>query len=896
MRAPPPCEEGLGREQRREEEPTHAVLHYRTGSMPDLEAKVRSGKVVIGRLRVFSSYTAGLAFVSSPAFPCDVVVSGVENRMQALHGDIVAVELLPEEQWASATNDSEAYPDGDGDTDDADDDLRVPMPRTLPDGRAITQWVKDTTREDVSRPEVKLAMTMSAPGVHEWGGKKPFGVVLAVLERRRSLFVVARLQDGALGPNEMVQSNRYYQFKSYDPLLPHIAVYGRDVPAPMLTTLGNYFFLLRLVTRGGGDFLWTAHRFPNGKILRPLGEVDSMRMNSFALCSANEISMADFSDEAYACVPEVCTVPEKAELKRMGRRDLREEEFVCSIDPATARDLDDALSITRTPGGYRVGVHIADVSYFVPPGSPLDEEARDRSTSVYLVEQVIPMLPRKLSEDYCSLNPGSDKFAFSCIFHLDHHGKVTSEWFGQSVIRNRCRLTYEEAQRILDGDEAVFETLDYGGEGQAKQLKPLVALSVRTLFELATKLRAASMQRGRMTIGNMRLFFDFEDIAKPTFPVGFGISRQIEANWLVEEFMLLANGRVASKIIEYLPDQALLRRHEPPDRKKIAALRDSLARIGLDLHGSASKSLQLLLDNAKVSEHYDDICVMLKYALQSAKYFANGGEEAKAYRGHYALAMPWYTHFTSPIRRYCDIIAHRQLLCALEIESIVKKGRGGQVAPSSINVDQLATRQFFYSVIEVENIVEVANVKKLRARQVSDASLGLYFCHYLKGLRRVWEEDANSHGPFIPRVDAVVVRVVEKTSCFTVFVRKVAQTVEISLKSKEQLFKQVGEVKGKNGDEEAAKKKADQGEKREQQQKRKKNEEDVKKDGKLRVQWGQHPKSGEEVEEELVPMTVLTGVLTIKKQKGYEELNMIVDPPWMRGGERMEIATTLQRE
>ncbi|PWV00596.1 putative DIS3-like exonuclease [Trypanosoma cruzi] len=858
--------------------PTHAVKQYCLGSNTELEEKVRCGKVVIGRLRIFSRFTAGLAFVGSPVFPCDVVVSSVENRKQALHGDIVAVELLSEENWPAVANDLE----GDVQLDDDDDDAvgaKELMPEKLPDGRLITRWVQDTTRRDDSSPERQWARRMLAPTVHDWGNKKPFGVVVAVLERRSPLFVVARLCDDALAPNDIVKIDRYYQFKCFDPLMPNIAVFGRDIPVPLHATLKKTFFFLRLVTRSDGEFFWTAWKFLTGKIVRVLGEVDSVRANSFALCNSFEISMNDFSDEAYACVPEEFEVPDKQVLLHMGRRDLREEEFVCSIDPATARDLDDALSITSTPGGYRVGVHIADVSYFVPAGSPLDEEARERSTSVYLVEQVIPMLPRKLSEDYCSLNPGSDKFAFSCIFHLDHHGNVKSEWFGQSVIRNRCRLTYEDAQRILDGDKTVFDTLDFGDEKDVRHLCIRIEVSIRKLFELASKMRSASMNRGRLTIGNMKVRYLFEDIANPTFPYGFGISRQIEANWLVEEFMLLANARVAEKILQYMPDQALLRRHEPPDRKKILTLKEALSSVGLELRGGSSKSLQGFLENTKNSDFYDELCVILKYSLKQAVYFVNGCEETEAYRGHYALALPWYTHFTSPIRRYSDIIAHRQLLCALEIESIVKESKGGPkerrhpVSPGSIDANQLSTRKYFYPVSEVESIVEKANLKKIKARQVSDASLGIFFCYYLKALKRVMDESGNTGTPFTPRVQAVLVRVVEKNRSFTLFAKEVAQEVHISLRDKDQLFKQDKQVDGTaDGAEKKEKEKNDYG--------RAGNVE--KTSNKLSIHWGTHPVTGEEVEEELIPMMSVTAVLTIKKQKGYDELNMIIDPPWER--------------
>ncbi|KAH9586090.1 Ribonuclease II/R [Trypanosoma melophagium] len=901
-------------------EPTYIHVRYKLHSDPRLERRVRSGEVVIGRLHVYKHHMSGLAFVRSPAFPHDIVVDGMDNRKRVLHDDIVAVRLLRrkgenekgEEQEVirnkhDQNKEEEEIEEEEREEDSEEMDTRdVETVDKLADGRSITSWIQDTTQKKVVSRELQLSQLMSAPTEYKWGEGQLRGTVIAVLERRLPVFVAARLMKSALSPGEMLQSDRFYLFKSFNRMMPNIAVYGRDIPTLYHKTLYNYFFLLRLVTRDNGDVYWTGNNALTGTIVRVLGSVDSVRTNSFVLCTANGIDMSDFSDEAYACVPEVFNVPDKDELKQMGRRDLRDEEFVCSIDPSTARDLDDALSITTTPGGYRVGVHIADVSYFVPANSALDEEARERSTSVYLIEQVIPMLPRKLSEDYCSLNPGSDKFAFSCIFHFDHHGKLTSEWFGQSVIRNRCRLSYEEAQRILNGESDVLDTLDYGGEVDTEKLRHLkerVNISIQTLFKLASMLRETSIHNGRVTLGKRKLRFEFEDICNPSLALGFNIDQQIESNWLVEEFMLLANRRVAEKIVEYMPDQALLRCHEAPFATSINKLRKSLANVGLFLQGNANKSLQKLLDSAKGSENYDSVCVAVKYVMQSAKYFVNGQEEMIC-KGHYALALPWYTHFTSPIRRYCDIIAHRQLLCALEIESIVKKSRH-RILPGSISVDELETKDFFYSVSEIDTIVEMANVKKLNARVVSDVSEGLFFCFYLQALKRVLDANIHTRGTFEnPRVEVTIVQLKGNSETIKVYAREIAQEVEISLRSKEQRFTYIkgGGTTTTTTTTTTNKEKNQEGEeqKKQQKQEEKKKRKAQKPGGEnaivFRIRWGPHPVTGEEVEEELRLLMVLTAVLTTWSPNGYVELNMIIDPPWERTEKIAEIPTRLEKK
>ncbi|RHW68286.1 DIS3-like exonuclease [Trypanosoma brucei equiperdum] len=880
-------------------------VEYTIGSNPEMERQVKHGCVVIGRLRVYSSYNSGLAFVRSGAFPADVVVKGYGSINRFLHNDVVAVQLLPMEQWEDVVS-GELEPDGDD-----KDEFRTMRPDSerLPDGRRITRWIRDTTMNNRKNREMWLAEMMSAPTEHNWHGKKPSGSVIAVLERKHPLLFVARLADDALSSQEVIQDRRFYRFKVFDQLLPHIAVFGRDIPFSLRESIRERFYLLRLETTTGGDIVWAESRFPTARIISTFGSVHSLRANTFAICSAHHIVTDDFSEEACNCIPDRLIIPNLEEMKRTGRRDLRREEFVCSIDPATARDLDDALSITLLPGGYRVGVHIADVSHFVSPGSALDEEGRARATSVYLVDRVYHMLPRKLSEEYCSLHPGSDKLAFSAIFQLDLNGKLKGEWFGKSVIRNRCRLSYDDAQRIIDGNLTTLDALDYGGvtdRRELSQLKERVATSVKHLFDLASKLRAASFERGRLAFSTPEIGFHFEDISNPTHPIGFNVHRQIEANWLVEEFMLLANLRVAQKIVQYLPDQAILRVHPPPKRVPFEQLKVSLARVNIELKGRSNKSLEQLLNSVRDHPLRDEISIMVKNTLSLAKYCTNGENFTnKVPLGHYALGLEWYTHFTSPIRRYADIIVHRQLLCALEIESIVKgKHRTGKTCAGAVGmeVECLDSAEFFTSTYEVMNIADECNENKRAADSVSEASLKLFFCHYLKSLRSLWVS-SNKEDPFIPRVDAVVISVAPEKKVLMLYARVVGISVEISLKSKTQKFVAESgnnENRDESNKEETASLHSEIRRKRgsatggnhrggERQKSPPRAQE-----AKITINWGLHPQTNEKVEEEIKELMMVSAVLTIKRNvKGYEEPDMIMDPPWLRDEKRMAIPTSL---
>ncbi|CAD2219027.1 ribonuclease II-like protein [Angomonas deanei] len=496
-------------------------------------------------------------------------------------------------------------------------------------------------------------------------------------------------------------------------------------------------------------------------------------------------------------------------MKKTGRRDLRSEEFVCTIDPETARDLDDALSIRKTKKGtYKVGVHIADVSHFVKPGTALDEEAQQRSTSVYFVDKVVPMLPRRLCEDYCSLNPSEDKLAFSSLFELSEDGTVLEEWFGQSIIRSRCRLSYEQAQEIIDTGATpidVTRECELSGEGEAT-LKEKVFKSVQLLYQVASVLRKKSLAKGRLTVPNTRLGFQFEEQDSKLAPKAFFVKSQIHANWLVEEFMLLANCRTAEKVVQYLPEGTMLRRHAPPEKKKLTVLKQSLKECGIILIGGDAKGLQDTLDSAKGHPCYEALSQLLKYSLCRAEYFANDLLET-TFRSHFALGFPWYCHFTSPIRRYTDVVSHRQLLLALEVEKRMKES--GMELPTVADVDvvrkpgteafdvtavlpvsQLETRDYYYPLYTVEEFAERANEKKENARLAGDESLRMYFCLYVKALEKM-----RTKNPNIPKELLTTVAVLQlKPASVLLYSAEIATEVQMGLEDTKQRFMPISAV------------------------------------------------------------------------------------------------------
>ena len=324
------------------------------------------------------------------------------------------------------------------------------------------------------------------------------------------------------------------------------------------------------------------------------------------------------------------------------REDFR-DVFTCTIDPHDAKDFDDALSLRLLPDGlYEVGVHIADVSHYVTEGSVIDKEARQRATSVYLVDRTIPMLPERLCNFICSLRPNEEKLAYSVIFNLDSEANIKKWRLVHTVIKSDRRFTYEEAQERIENN-----TGDYAGE-------------INTLWMLARQLREQRMKNGAINFQREEMRFDIDEKGVPV-RCYFKVSK--EANKLIEEFMLLANRTVAEsvgKVAKGAKAKTLpYRIHDLPDPTKLETLRDFIVKFGYKLKttgtkSAVAKSLNNLLGQAEGKKEQKLIETVALRAMMKAKY--------SVYNiGHYGLAFDYYTHFTSPIRRYPDTMVHRLL-------------------------------------------------------------------------------------------------------------------------------------------------------------------------------------------------------------------------------------------
>ena len=380
------------------------------------------------------------------------------------------------------------------------------------------------------------------------------------------------------------------------------------------------------------------NKSPEGKILNVLGKSGENDAEIHSIMAEFGLPFK-FPDHVSQDADKILDgVTEGEVLKRKDMRDV----LTLTIDPFDAKDFDDAISIRKlSNGNVEVGVHIADVSHYIRPNTLLEKEALDRATSVYLVDRTIPMLPEKISNELCSLRPFEDKLTFSAVFELDNNAHIKKEWFGKTVIHSNRRFTYEEAQERIENKSGDF-------------FAELVSLN-----ELALKLKKDRFKLGSINFETTEVKFELDEKGKP---IGLLTKERKDAHKLVEEFMLLANKKVAEFIYKMKPGKVkntfVYRTHDYPDVEKLNNFSMFAKKFGHELHvdeAAISKSLNSLIDEIEGKPEQNVLQTLAIRSMAKAKYTT----EAK---GHFGLAFPHYTHFTSPIRRYPDMMVHRMLL------------------------------------------------------------------------------------------------------------------------------------------------------------------------------------------------------------------------------------------
>lgn len=421
---------------------------------------------------------------------------------------------------------------------------------------------------------------------------------------------------------------------------------------------------------------------PRGKVLEVLGIPGEHQTEIHAILAQYGLP-EQFPKEVEAFADQLDTSITKEEIKK--RRDLR-DVLTFTIDPADAKDFDDALSFqVLDNGNYEIGIHIADVSHYLEEGSILEQEAYNRATSIYLVDRVVPMLPEVLSNAACSLRPHEEKYTFSAVFELTKQAKVVNQWFGRTVTYSDARFAYEEAQFILDTEDVVInESVSLSGESYSVQ--PEIKDAILEMNRMAKIMRAQRMKNGAISFDKQEVKFNLNE---DNSPEGVYFKTAKDANKLIEEFMLLANKKVAEFIGKQKPKKTFVYRcHDEPNPEKLQALSTVVSKFGYKTdfkdRKSIVSSLNKLLNDVEGKGEQNLIDTLTIRTMAKAYYSTEN-------IGHYGLAFDHYSHFTSPIRRYPDVMVHRLLQHYLDGKSSANQESFEEQCKHSSNMEGLAT-------------------------------------------------------------------------------------------------------------------------------------------------------------------------------------------------------------
>ncbi|KAF8962184.1 mitotic control protein dis3 [Flammula alnicola] len=634
-----------------------------------LMAGVKAGELSQGHFNA-NQYNYLEGSVPVPGFTKPILLIGRENMNRAVNGDIVVVEVFDEKEWKAPADevvDQESTLKNDDAEDSADEGER-------------------------EGDEVLVKESKFLESEKRTSEKQPTGRIVGIIKRNWRAYVCHIDSTSLTSSNATSLSQQTVFATPVSRLLPRIRLRTRQAPS----LIGQKI----LVTIDRWD---VTSRYPEGHFVRALGKVESKEAEQESLLLEFEVPYRPFGKAILDCLPEQgekWVVPPKSESSPewKNREDLR-DLIICSIDPPGCQDIDDALHARQLPNGnIEAGVHIADVSHFVHDDTPMDSEAASRGTTVYLVDKRIDMLPALLGTNLCSLRPFVERLAFSAIWELTPDADIVSVRFTKSVIASKAAFTYEEAQIRKDDSH----------------LQDELTKSIRLLNSLALKLKAKRMAAGALNLASPEVRIQL-DSAESSDPIDVEQKVMRETNSLVEEFMLLANISVARKIEETFPQTAVLRRHLPPPRTNFEKLQDILLkRKGMKLDVSSSGALATSLDQCidpKEPAFNTLVRIMATRCMLSAEYFCSGSVGKDTF-GHYGLASPIYTHFTSPIRRYADVLAHRQLSAAIGYSPL---------------------HASLHSKPHVERVLDVVNRRHRMAQMAGRASVEFYVGLALKG-------------------------------------------------------------------------------------------------------------------------------------------------------------------
>jgi ribonuclease R len=531
--------------------------------------------------------------------------------------------------------------------------------------RKTAYFVCEEYGEDVFIPTNNLNRALDKDKVKVYiynrrRGKKPEGEVIEVLERKKTEFVgVIDIQrnfafvstaNAKMYTDIFIPKDKYNGAEQGDVVLVNIEDWPKKADSPF------------------------------GSVIKVLGKPGEHNTEIHAILAEYGLPY-DFPIEVEVFAQKIDTEIHPEEIAK--RRDMR-NVLTCTIDPKDAKDFDDALSFqVLENGNYEIGIHIADVSHYLQEGTILDDEAYNRATSVYLVDRVVPMLPEVLSNFACSLRPNEEKYTFSAIFEIDENATVREQWFGRTVINSDQRFAYEEAQAIIDSQSNVIPA-EVSLTRKEYTVSDAIKEAILKQHELAKILRKKRMANGAISFDKVEVKFNLDDNGEPE-GVYFKVSK--DANHLIEEFMLLANRKVA----EFIGKQKktfVYRIHDEPNEDKLFAMQALISKFGykIDLRDKKdiSKSLNQLMADVNGKKEQNLIDTLAIRTMSKAKYSTDN-------IGHYGLAFDYYSHFTSPIRRYPDVMVHRLLQFYLDGGKSVSADVYEEKCEHSSSMEGLAT-------------------------------------------------------------------------------------------------------------------------------------------------------------------------------------------------------------
>jgi DIS3-like exonuclease 2 len=711
----------------------------------DAIAGINLGKYVVGKLRI-SGKNRTEAYVTIDGLGIDIFLDGDRGRNRSLEGDLVVIALEDKSKWkirdAAPTAETGSSEGGGSDTSERQ---ALWCPRVAPDASASfeTYVKKGGNASEQSDGAKDLVRTLEE--IYQKESLQPVGQVVHIKKRLHTaghvglLEPITRCNEG----QRVAEKDNFVRFKPMDSRFPFMMLPKSQAPKEFIQDPNECES--RLYKCEVESAKWNEKsRFPLCTYICKLGEAGDIEVETRVLLEefgfARRGVNGEFDDAVHACLESFRTkgggagggsgyvdqdssatswsIPSE-EIQR--RRDLRNHR-IFTIDPATAKDLDDALHITNLgDGNFEIGVHIADVSYFVRPGNPLDVEASIRATTVYLVQKSLPMLPRLLSENLCSLNPNVDRLAYSCIWTMNRKGEMVEKepWYGRTIIRSCCKLDYGLAQDMIDKTVLPADAAEgNAGEAWPVDRRPTgghtpeqVIADVKNLHMIAMGRRRRRFASGSLALNQPKLCFGRDDDGRPIRTFTYPLK---DSNRLVEEYMLLANYLVAEKLILGAGGLAVIRRHPTPPKNKLMEFTQKVLKRGVHLRASTAGELQKTLQEA-TKNHSDPalrqvLTSLATVPMKPAVYFA-AGTIAQEKWVHYALNIPYYTHFTSPIRRYADVMVHRMLTAVLE----------DKVSDVELGVQ------------EIEETLEHCNEKKTKSKEAQDRCDRVFFCLYIKG-------------------------------------------------------------------------------------------------------------------------------------------------------------------